>query len=102
VLAAGLLFRPGLWLLLAAATGAASWRRRDTPSGAFAVGVTSCAAVYVMSFFGLGVAADFRYAYWCVLATLAGAVAAVISRLEARAGPDAGSPRAAPGRAGSA
>jgi hypothetical protein len=102
ILAAGLLFRPGLWLLLAAATGAASWRRRGTPSGAFAVGVTSCAAVYVMSFFVLGVAADFRYAYWCVLATVAGAVAAVISRLEARAGPDAGFPRAASGRAGSA
>jgi hypothetical protein len=28
----------------------------------------------------LGVAADFRYAYWCVLATLAGAVAAVLAR----------------------
>jgi hypothetical protein len=43
--------------------------------------VTSCATVYVMSFFVLGVAADFRYAYWCVLGTLAGAVAAVLAAI---------------------
>jgi hypothetical protein len=77
-----ILLRPGLWLLLAVAIGAFSWRRRETPPGAFAVGVTSCAAVYVMSFFVLGVAADFRYAYWCVLGTLAGAVAAVLARYD--------------------
>jgi hypothetical protein len=41
----------------------------------------------------LGVAADFRYAYWCVLATLAGAMAVVLAqydrreRAEARASP---------------
>jgi hypothetical protein len=75
-----LLFRPGLWLVLAVAIGALSWRRRQTPVGAFAVAVTSCAAVYVMSFFVLGVAADFRYAYWCVLAALAAAPAAALAR----------------------
>jgi hypothetical protein len=77
-----LLFRPGLWLLLAAATGGLAWRARGTPPGAFAVGVTASAVAYVMTFFVLGVAADFRYAYWCVLATLAGAVAAVAARYE--------------------
>jgi hypothetical protein len=35
-----------------------------------------------MTFFAVGVAADFRYAYWCVLAALAGAVAAVLARWE--------------------
>jgi len=45
--------------------------------------VTASAIVYVMAFFALGVAADFRYAYWCVLATIAGAVAAVLARCEA-------------------
>jgi hypothetical protein len=80
-LAPSILFRPGLWLILAVAIGALSWRRRQTPPGAFAVGVTSCATVYVMSFFVLGVAADFRYAYWCVLGTLAGAVAAVLAAI---------------------
>ena len=61
--------------------GACDRRRR----GAFAVGVTASGVVYVMTFFAVGVAADFRYAYWCVLATLAGAVAAVLARYEQRA-----------------
>jgi hypothetical protein len=72
-----ILFRPGLWLVLAIAIGAAAWRVRTTPAGAFAVGVTASAAVYVMTFSVVGVASDFRYAYWCVLAVLAGAVAAL-------------------------
>ena len=82
-----LLFRPLLWLILAVAVGACAWRTRSTPAGAFAVGVTTCAVVYVMTFFVLGVAADFRYAYWCVLATIAGAVAAVLARHEQIATP---------------
>ena len=41
---------------------------------------TASAIVYVMTFFVIGVASDFRYAYWCVLATLAGGVAAVLAR----------------------
>jgi hypothetical protein len=77
-----LLFRPGLWLVLAAAVGVFAWQARSTPAGAFALGVTASAIVYVMTFFVLGVAADFRYAYWCVLATLAGVVAAVLARCE--------------------
>ena len=80
-----LLFRPGLWLLLAGAVGASAWRARSSASGAFAVGVTVSAIVYVASFFAFGVAADFRYAYWCVLATLAGAVAAVLAYCDRRA-----------------
>jgi hypothetical protein len=75
-----LLFRPGIWLILAVAVGLFAWPARMTPAGAFAVAVSGCATVYVMSFALLGVAADFRYAYWCVLATLAGAVAAILAR----------------------
>jgi hypothetical protein len=81
VLQPTILFRPGLWLVLALAVGAFAWPTRSTPAGAFAVGVTASAAVYVLTFFPVGVAADFRYAYWCVLATLAGAVAAVLAHL---------------------
>jgi hypothetical protein len=76
VLEQTLLFRPGLWLVLAMAVVAAAWRVRATPLGAFALGVSASAIVYVGTFFAVGVASDFRYAYWCVLATLAGAVAA--------------------------
>jgi hypothetical protein len=74
------LFRPGLWLVFALAVAAWAWPARATAAGAFAVGVTTSAVVYVLSFTAFGVAADFRYAYWCVLATLAGAVAAVLAR----------------------
>ena len=84
-----LLFRPGLWLVLAGAVAAFAWRARSTPAGAFAVGVTTSAIVYVASFFMLGVAADFRYAYWCVLATLAGAMAAVLAQYDRREGAQA-------------
>ncbi len=76
VLERSMLFRPGLWLLLATAVGAAAWQARATATGAFAVGVSASAVVYVMTFFAVGVASDFRYAYWCVLAVLAGALAA--------------------------
>lgn len=72
-----ILFRAGLWLVLAIAISAAAWPTRGTPAGAFAVGVTASGAVYVMTFSAVGVASDFRYAYWCVLAVLAGAVAAL-------------------------
>jgi len=76
------LFRPGLWLILAAAVGAFAWPARSTPAGTFAFATTSTATVYLLSFSLLGVAADFRYAYLCVLAALAGAPAAVLARRE--------------------
>jgi hypothetical protein len=84
VLQPTLLFRPGLWLLAAAAVLGVAWRRRARPAGAYAVAVTVSAIVYVMTFFAVGVAADFRYAYWCVLATLTGAIAALLARYEDR------------------
>ena len=74
------LFRAGTWLLLCIAVCAFAWRRRDTPAGAFALAVCGSAAVYVLSFFAFGVASDFRYGYWAVLAGLSGAVAAFTRR----------------------
>ena len=68
------LFRPGSWLLLCIAVCCFAWRRRDTPEGAFALGVCGSAAIYTLTFFAVGVASDFRYAYWAVLAGIAGAV----------------------------
>jgi hypothetical protein len=87
-LKATVLFRLGLWLMFAAAISAVAWRARATPAGAFALGVTGSAIVYVMTLFLVGIAADFRYGYWCVLASLAGGAAAVAARRErAAAGP---------------
>jgi hypothetical protein len=75
-----ILFRAGAWLALASAVCALAWRGRLTSSGAFAVGVTSSGIAYVLSFAIFGVAADFRYAYWCVLAGLAGFLPALLAR----------------------
>ena len=68
------LFRPGSWLLASLAIVALAWRRRDTPAGAFAFGVCGSGALYILSFFPVGAGADFRYAYWAVLASLTGSV----------------------------
>jgi hypothetical protein len=66
------LFRVGSWLLVCIVVSWFGWRRRETREGAFALGICGSAAVYVLSFFAVGVASDFRYGYWAVLAGLAG------------------------------
>jgi hypothetical protein len=81
------LFWPGLWLIFAAAVGALAWRGRGTPSGAFAISVAASGIVYILSFGVFGVAADFRYAYWCVLSSLAGLIPALIARRKQRSKP---------------
>jgi hypothetical protein len=52
------------------------WRRREPTSGAFVIGLCGSGAVYLMSFLAVGVSTDLRYAYFAVLAALAGAVVA--------------------------
>ena len=74
------LFRAGTWLLVCIVVCGLAWRRRETPQGAFALGTCGSAAVYVLSFLAVGVASDFRYAYWAVLAGIAGGVVAVAGR----------------------
>jgi hypothetical protein len=71
------LFRTGSWLLVCIIVCGLVWRRRETPEGAFALGVCGSAAVYVLTFFAVGVASDFRYGYWAVLAGIAGGAVAV-------------------------
>lgn len=68
-------FLAGTWLLLDIIVCGFAWRRRDTPEGLFALGICGSAIVYMMTFYAVGVATDFRYAYWAVLAGFAGAVA---------------------------
>ena len=80
-----LLFRVGAWLLVCLTVYGFAWRRRETPEGAFALGTCGSAAVYVLSFLGVGVASDFRYAYWAVLAGIAGGVVVVAA---GRPGPE--------------
>ncbi len=68
------LFRTGSWLLLCIVVSGFAWRRSDTREGAFALGTCGSAVVYMLSYYPVGVASDFRYAYWAVLAGLVGAV----------------------------
>jgi hypothetical protein len=74
------LFRAGSWLLACIVVCGFVWRRRETPEGAFALGVCGSAAVYVLSFFAVGVASDFRYGYWAVIAAMAGGTVAALGR----------------------
>ncbi len=69
------LFRAGSWLLVCVLWCVLGWRRRATPSGAFLIGACGSAIVYMLTFIPVGVAGDFRYALWAVLAGLAGVVA---------------------------
>jgi hypothetical protein len=79
------LFRTGSWLLVCIIVCGFAWQRRQTPEGAFALGVCGSAAVYVLTFAAVGVASDFRYGYWAVLAGIAGGAVAVSGPARLRA-----------------
>jgi hypothetical protein len=64
---------------------ALAWRRRDTPEGAFTIAACGSASLYVLTFFSVGVASDFRYGYWAVLASIAG-LSALLRPAKTRAG----------------
>jgi hypothetical protein len=70
------LLRAGFWLLACIVVCWWSWRRSAAREAAFALAVCGSATVYVLSFYALGVASDFRYGYWAVLAAMAGGVVA--------------------------
>ena len=69
------LFRLGFWLACAGVIGALAWPFRRTCTGAFAVAMAGSGVAYLGTFFLVGVAGDFRYGYWCVVASLAAAAA---------------------------
>jgi hypothetical protein len=79
------LFRVGPWLLVCMAVCGFAWRRRETCEGAFAIGVCGSAAIYVLTFFAVGVASDFRYGYWAVIAGIVGGVVIAVGQPEPRA-----------------
>jgi hypothetical protein len=78
-------FRAGFWLLACLLMLALAWRRRDTPEGAFTIAVCGSSSLYVLTFFAVGVASDFRYGYWTVLASIAG-LSALLSPAKTRPG----------------
>ena len=66
----------GFWLVSSSVAGAGGEARPR--EAAFALGVCGSATIYVLSFYAVGVASDFRYGYWAVLAAIAGGVVAVV------------------------
>lgn len=70
------LLRAGFWLLACIVVCGWSWKRSAAREASFALAVCGSATVYVLSFYALGVASDFRYGYWAVLAACAGGVVA--------------------------
>ena len=82
------LFRAGSWLLICITACVFAWgRRSNTSAGAFAIGVCGSAAVYVLTFFAVGVGSDFRYVYWAVLASITGAVTVALRPGRESSGP---------------
>lgn len=69
--------RAGSWLLACIIVCCLSWRRSAPREAAFALGVCGSATIYVLSFFAVGVASDFRYGYWAVLAAIAAGVVVI-------------------------
>jgi hypothetical protein len=69
------LFRAGVWLLIDLIVCVFAWSRRSVPEGDFAFATCASAAIYMLTFLPVGVASDFRYARWSVLAGLAGGLA---------------------------
>ena len=63
------LLAAGLYRSFAVSAGTGASRE-----AAFVFAVCGSAAVYVLTFYGVGVASDFRYGYWAVLAAIAGGV----------------------------
>lgn len=68
------LFKPATWLVLCLILCALAWRRRSCPLNACVIGLCGSAAVYVATYAVLGVASDYRYGYFAVLAALVGGV----------------------------
>jgi len=69
--------RVGFWLLACIIVCCLSWKRSGPREAAFALAVCGSATIYVLSFYALGVASDFRYGYWAVLAAIAGGVVVI-------------------------
>jgi len=78
------LFSVGAWLLVCMVACGFAWRRRQSPQGAFTFGVCGSAILYVLTFAVVGVASDFRYGYWAVLAGIAGSVVVWLAPVKRR------------------
>ena len=65
--------RAGFWLLACIALCGVAWNRAPREA-TFIIATCGSAAVYVLTLYGVGVASDFRYGYWAVLAAMTAGV----------------------------
>jgi hypothetical protein len=70
-LAATPFFRPYFWLAVLFLTFALSLAAAPSPLRNFAAAMSASGALYLVTYVVFGVASDFRYAYWSILAALA-------------------------------
>jgi len=78
------LFRGITWLIACALLCIVGWRRRGTPEGAFTLAACGSGALYMLSYLPLGVACEFRYLYWAVLASAAGLAVVLVPKNDAK------------------
>jgi hypothetical protein len=65
------LFRPYFWLLASLGAAIAAGFAAPAPQRRFAGALSASAIIYWLTYIPFGVASDFRYSYWSIVATLA-------------------------------
>lgn len=61
-------FRPGAWILFAIALVAVAARWGAGPARDIVIALNVSAVLYMLAYLPIGIASDFRYAYWTILA----------------------------------
>jgi hypothetical protein len=81
------IFRPLTWLAVVLTTLMLAWRYRSVPAGNCAVAMSLSAISYMGTFLLVGVASDYRYVYWAVLAGLSSSVMTALASVTSKAYP---------------
>jgi hypothetical protein len=74
------LFRPYFWLILSLGAVAASFFAEASEGRRLALAVSVSGVIYLLTYFIVGVGADFRYAYWTIVGALIAAAALLACR----------------------
>jgi hypothetical protein len=77
-------FQMVTWLVACIVLCVVAWRARATPDGAFTLATCGSGVLYVLSYLPLGVACEFRYVYWTVLASAAGLAVVLLPTNDAK------------------
>lgn len=75
------IFRPWFWLLLAFLSLAVAACARPSEPRRLAAALSASAIIYLLTYATFGVASDFRYAYWTIMATIPAGATAIAAHL---------------------